>query len=192
MRVLGIEFRPPGSCNCPCLYPLCHVAFPFSLVVFPLVLLETAFHCVALAAVELCRLKVFSQRSVCLCLHSGRVISLCSHVHLFLLELRFSCLHKYFYERSCLFNPTTFFQIYFHLWMKFHVWMFYLHLFMCTVYAWYNRDRKEGIGSLDIGIIGGFELPCVCWKLGVLQEQPLVLISESSLQFPSPSHPQIF
>lgn len=54
-----------------------------------------------------------------------------------------------------------------------------------------TETGKEGIGSLDIGITGGFELPCVCWKLnlGVLQEQLLILISESSLQFPSPPHP---
>lgn len=37
-----------------------------------------------------------------------------------------------------------FFQIYFHLWMEFHVWMFFLHLCMCTIYAWYYRDRKRG------------------------------------------------
>lgn len=74
---------------------------------------------------------------------------------------------------------------------------FYMHLCMCTVYTCtctlVLQRPEEGIGSLDIGITGGSELPCVCWKLnlGVLQEQPLVLISESSLQFPSPPHPQI-
>lgn len=89
--------------------PTVPCCFPIFFGGFPLVLFETAFHFVALAAVELCRLKVFSQRSGCFCLHSGRVISLCFHVHLFLLELRFSCLLKYFYERNCLLSPTTFF-----------------------------------------------------------------------------------
>lgn len=38
---------------------------------------------------------------------------------------------------SCLFSPTTFFQVYFHLWMKFYIWMFYLHftcIYVCALF----------------------------------------------------------
>lgn len=93
-------------------------------------------------------------------------------------------------------SPQHFFKFIF-----IYEWNFRYECFTCILHAFMYVYRlclvlqrpEEVIGSLDIGITGGSELPCVCWELnmGILQEQPLVLISESSLQFPSPPHPQI-
>lgn len=45
-------------------------------------------------------------------------------------------------------------------------------------------QKSEGITVLGTVITDGFELPCGCWELkpGPLEEQPLLLTTEPSLQ----------
>ena len=46
------------------------------------------------------------------------------------------------------------------------------------------RGQKESAGSLGTGVTDGCEPPCACWELtlGSLEEQPVLLTTESSLQ----------
>jgi len=46
----------------------------------------------------------------------------------------------------------------------------------------------ESVGFPEAGVTDGYELPCGCWELnlGPLEEQPVLLTAEPSLQI---SHP---
>ena len=62
-----------------------------------------------------------------------------------------------------------------------------LHACLCTMYApGAHRVQKEGVRSPGTGITDGCEPPHGCWKLnlGPLEEQPVFLTSEPSLQSP--------
>ena len=60
----------------------------------------------------------------------------------------------------------------------------FLLVCMCTTCMQYPRRPEEDIGSLETGVPGGGELPRGCWglDLGHLEEQPLLLTTEPSLQ----------
>lgn len=55
--------------------------------------------------------------------------------------------------------------------------------YLCT---WYLRRPEEGVGSCGTGVMGGHELPCVCWELNhgslqhvLLTDEPLPVNDES-------------
>lgn len=58
-------------------------------------------------------------------------------------------------------------------------------MFVCRILAYLWRS-EEGIGSYGTRVTGGCELPCRCEgpNPGPLQEQPLLLASETSLKPP--------
>ena len=61
------------------------------------------------------------------------------------------------------------------------VFVFCIHVCLCITYMQYP---KEGIRSPETGVTDHCELPCVCLEsnLRPLQEQPVLLITEPSLQ----------
>jgi hypothetical protein len=56
-------------------------------------------------------------------------------------------------------------------------------MFACG-YALRSADACEGVGSNAMKVIKGYELPCGCLKLnlGPLEDQQVLLTTESSLQ----------
>ena len=53
-----------------------------------------------------------------------------------------------------------------------------------NVHVCHPQRLEEGVRSVSISIIDGCELPCGCWDLnpGLLEEQPVLLTSEPTLQ----------
>lgn len=45
----------------------------------------------------------------------------------------------------------------YHLFLLSCVWLFYLHVYLCTKYP---QRLEEGVGSLDTGVKDGSELSC--------------------------------
>jgi hypothetical protein len=77
-----------------------------------------------------------------------------------------------------------------HIIFKVHLFVFYVYqcllacMYVNHVCAWYLQRPLESTGSLGTGVMDDWELPCGHWELnlGPLQEQHLLLTSESSLQ----------
>jgi hypothetical protein len=57
---------------------------------------------------------------------------------------------------------------------------------MCNRYVRCLRRPKEDVGCLRVGVMGGSEPPCGCWESisCPLQEEPVLLTTEPSLQAP--------
>ena len=72
---------------------------------------------------------------------------------------------------------------------KFRLFMRYTHsifLCVCVLVFFLYASLYEGIRSPGIGVTDSGELPCGCWELspGPLEEQPVLLTTEPSLQCP--------
>jgi hypothetical protein len=66
--------------------------------------------------------------------------------------------------------------------LSYFYFMYRSALFACMNVP--NAWSEEHTGSPGTGVVDNCELPCGCWELnpGVLQEQPVFLTTESSLQ----------
>jgi hypothetical protein len=62
--------------------------------------------------------------------------------------------------------------------------LFCFVLFWCTFMFCLPVCLCEGVGSAGMGVTDSCELPCGCWELNpcLLEEQPVLLITEPSLQ----------
>jgi E3 ubiquitin-protein ligase NEDD4 len=59
--------------------------------------------------------------------------------------------------------------------------------YVCTACVQSPRGTEEGVRAPETGAIHGCEPPCGCWELnlGHLEEMPVFLTAEPSLQLPN-------
>lgn len=81
-------------------------------------------------------------------------------------------------------NHTCHWDFLFHLLFFSCVWVFYLHLFLCRPCVQCPQSPVQEFRSSESGITDHCKIPCGCRgsNPGCLEEQPVLLMSEPSLQ----------